>query len=103
MTIHFAAARNIKAGIVSRCLGLPMPARAANDNGDAGDHTQVLRASLKFFAEHGLGSALEARLRAEQAWRADRQGDYRHWLAVCRMFDRRMAATLDKRLARAGR
>jgi hypothetical protein len=103
MTIHFAAARNARDSIAAQSLGLQVSAQAANDNGDAGEQAQLLRATLEFFAEHGLGTAQAARARAEAAWLADDANDYRHWFAICRMFDRRMATAIDRRLAPAGK
>ena len=76
------------------------PARPANDNGRAlGElmaEPAMMRAALLHFASHGLAAADRARDLAEVAHEEGREGDYRHWLAVCRMLDRRLAVHLEK-------
>lgn len=97
MTIRFAAARSGDITAIARAL-TPAPFReAANDNGN-GAHLlggfprdPLLRAALKHFAQHGLGAAEQAHRNAETAFFAGRREEYRHWLAICRALDRRMA------------
>lgn len=99
MTIRFAPARPL-----ARLGGVRLDARvrgpAANDNGAAGrslSHSAELRATLKHFAQHGLGAARMAQANAERAFfRGDRQG-YLHWLGICRTLDRRLAGALTAR------
>ncbi|MEO5587294.1 MAG: hypothetical protein ABIQ81_06335 [Novosphingobium sp.] len=104
MTIRFAAARHSESTAIARALtpvGLPA---AANDNACADaerfPRDEVLRAALRHFAEHGLGAAEQAHRNAEEAFFAGNRQDYRHWLAVCRALDRRMA---DAIVAHRGR
>lgn len=91
MSIHFAASRRSLHSPVARCLALPAARPAANDNGHPLADNHLLRATLLHFAEHGLGAAREARLRAEDARRTGDAEGFRQWLAVCRTLDRRMA------------
>lgn len=105
MPVHFAAARSTAHSPIARALAKKALARAANDNGDAGqmaamassfDH--MMRAALKHFAEHGMGAAEAARRQAEQAHFTGDKAGYQWWLGVCRALDRRMAERLDRRL-----
>ncbi len=86
-------------GALSRLLVAPRPARAANDN-SAGKSTDpaIVEAALRHFAEHGLSAARAARHRAEQAFFANNQGEYRWWLEICRQLDQRMAALAAREL-----
>lgn len=98
MTIRFAAARRGD-GFVRRALAGAGSLAAANDNGRGTGEDAMLRAALRHFAAHGLGAAEAARARAERAFFAGDDGQYRHWLGICRMLDRRMA---DAALAHGG-
>lgn len=94
MTIRFAAARSGDVTAVARMLTVPPFPKAANDNtGEASGFPRdpLLRAALKHFAEFGLGAAEQAHRNAEAAFFAGKRGEYRHWLAICRALDRRMA------------
>jgi hypothetical protein len=94
MTIRFAAARSAESTAVVRALRVAPRRRAANDNdGKLGGFPRdpILRAALKHFAEHGLGAAEQAYRNAEKAFFAGKREEYRHWLAICRALDRRMA------------
>ncbi|MEE4205300.1 MAG: hypothetical protein V2I39_03350 [Erythrobacter sp.] len=111
MTIHFAAAHGtasapacapIARGLVRRARD-----RAANDNAapaPAGalprarrtaPSEDVLRAALRHFAEHGLGAARAARLRAETAFFAGDRAGYDWWLEITRTLDRRLALEIS--------
>lgn len=96
MSIHFAGSRRPSRSVVARCLAMPIGRVAANDNGAAIADNAVLRAALVHFAAHGLGAASAARHSAETAWLANDEGTYRHWRAVCRMLDRRMAGGIAR-------
>ena len=106
MSVRFASANNPARRLGWRAAGrgliAPALARAANDNGDAvegaGRLDPLLTDALRHFAVHGLASADAAvDLAAEASLRDD--ADARdHWLAVTRMFDRRMAARLTREL-----
>jgi len=98
MTIRFApAVDRVPGGLAGmRC---PPP---ANDNPSFGE-VVLPREALLHFAEHGLGSAAAARARAEQAFFAGDRETYRHWLGICRTFDRRLARWLDGRVGDTSR
>jgi hypothetical protein len=99
MPIHFAGARRPERSALVRCLVRPGRMRAVNDNGCAIGDNSLLRSALLHFAEHGLGAAAEARGQAEDAWLMGDGDSYRHWLAVCRTLDGRMADRAAKRPA----
>nr|WP_246447588.1 hypothetical protein [Novosphingobium flavum] len=65
--------------------------QATNDNGRTIADNALLRAALLHFAEHGLGAARQASRQAEDSLLAGDDEGYRHWLAVCRTLDRRLA------------
>ncbi|MEN9683093.1 MAG: hypothetical protein RLZZ427_844 [Pseudomonadota bacterium] len=110
MTIRFAAARPRISGLIGRSPWPLEPPRASNDNAPepkpepepepAPPHrTDLLRAALLHFAVHGLGAAAEARLEALRCHARHQTKQALHWLAICRQFDRRMAAALARKLA----
>jgi hypothetical protein len=72
---------------------------AANDNhcGNRDGNDKMLRAALRHFAAHGLGAAEVARVNAEHAFFAGDRSQYRWWLGICRMLDRRMADAVAAR------
>lgn len=96
MTIRFAAARRGD-NIVCRVLSTAAPCSAANDNTAQGNGDLMLRAALRHFAAHGLGAAEAARVNAETAFFAGDRIEYRWWLGICRMLDRRMAEAVAAR------
>lgn len=96
MTIRFAAARRWDS-CVGHVLGLAKIRRAANDNTRTADDDRMLRAALRHFAAHGLGAAEAARAEAEAAFFAGDSEQYRWWLGICRMLDRRMADAVRAR------
>lgn len=54
--------------------------------------TPILRAALRLFASHGLGSADYAAAQAEQCfWSGDRDGQ-RWWMGLGRILDRKLIA-----------
>ena len=96
MMIRYAAAdhgdsylRNVLGGVVCRM--------AANDNARGFGEDRMLRAALHHFAAHGLGAADAARSKAETAFFAGDRNEYRWWLGICRMLDRRMAEAVAAR------
>lgn len=97
MTIRFAPARRSESAVVARIFGAVLPLRAANDNiaGMAAD--QLMTEALRHFARHGLCAAELARENAESAFFAGNDNEYRQWLAICRLLDRRMAEALAVR------
>jgi len=103
MTIRFAAARPALLWGVTIDTRATQVRRPANDiggdgpHGDAFGHDPLLRDALKHFAAHGLGAADSARAAAERAFFAGDRQAYRHWLAICRMLDRRMAGAVAAR------
>lgn len=113
MSVRFASAnhpaRRLGWRAAGRGLIAPALARAANDNGrvaaDRGEPADgfdpLLVEALRHFAVHGLASASAA---AEEAAEAGARGDASeqdHWLAITRMFDRRLAARAERKLAPA--
>ena len=99
MSLRFAARRNGNDAFVARILTPAFPRGAANENGRAiGDlmgDPDVLRATLLHFARHGLASAEIARRQAEVSRAKGDDTTFRHWLAVCRQLDRRLATRLE--------
>lgn len=91
MTIRFAAARDAESTAIVRALTVVPMHAAANDNGTGFPRDETLRAALRHFAEYGLGAAQQAHRNAEAAFFAGDRKEYRHWLAICRALDRRMA------------
>jgi hypothetical protein len=93
MTIRFAAADR-EDHSVRHVLSGALPLKAANDNIPGIANDKLLRAALRHFATHGLGAAEAARVNAERAFFAGDRTEYRWWLGICRMLDRRMAETV---------
>ena len=104
MSVRFASTnhpvRRLGWRAAGRGLIAPALARASNDNGHSiGNRAAppammdpVLTAALRHFAVHGLASAETAiSAAADAAGRGDAQAQD-HWLAITRMFDRRLAA-----------
>lgn len=97
MTITFAASRKPASSPLLRAAIRGVPMRAANDNSQSLPNDDLLRATLRHFAEYGLGAAEQARINAEQAFFAGDRGEYTHWMDICRALDRRMAAAVAAR------
>lgn len=100
MSVRFASAnhpvRRLGWRAAGRGLVAPALARAANDNGVAGAAVArfdpLLGEALRHFAVHGLAAADAAvEAAADASARGDAAGQD-HWLAITRMFDRRLAA-----------
>jgi len=100
MSIRFAAAGSGECMVVARVLDCPRLRPAANDVEAAICHDTLLVSTLRHFAAHGLGAAREARRLAHEARRQNDHERYRHWLAVCRHLDQRMAARIEGRRGR---
>ena len=100
MSIHFAASRRLPGSTLGYHLTVPGCVQAVNDNHGAGERMLVdnplLRATLEHFADFGLAAAAQARSNAEDAFLSENGDAYRHWIAVCRMLDRRMANRLAR-------
>ena len=92
MSVRLAPARPTMSGFSVRAAHVRMSARAANDNGDAQRHDDLLRDALKHFAQYGMRASEAARDRAESAFFAGDRAAYRRWLGICRTLDRRLAA-----------
>ncbi len=109
MSVRFASANNPARRLGWRAAGrgliAPALARAVNDNGDAVEGTArfdpLLTDALRHFAVHGLASADAAVDLAAEASSRDDADARDHWLAITRMFDRRLAARLGRELAPA--
>jgi hypothetical protein len=107
MSVRFASAnhpvRRLGWRAAGRGLIAPALARAANDNLRAGAacaadvpetarFEPLLTDALRHFAVHGLAAAEAAVDLAAEAGSRDDADARDHWLAVTRMFDRRLAA-----------
>lgn len=104
MTIRFVPARhrNPFTAMVVRTSGDAGYWSAANDNGAASaTDDAALAYALRHFASHRMNAASVA---ADNARAANASGDaagFTHWLTVCRVLDRRLAAALGKSNARS--
>ncbi|WDA40329.1 hypothetical protein [Erythrobacter sp. BLCC-B19] len=106
MSVRFASANNPARRLGWRAAGrglvAPALARAANDNGDTAvggvRFDPLLTEALKHFAVHGLAAAEAAVDLAAEAGARDDADARDHWLAVTRMFDRRLAARAERSL-----
>ena len=104
MSVRFASANNPARRLGWRAAGrglvAPALARAVNDNGVALPASTrfdpLLTDALRHFAVHGLASAEAAADLAAEAGRRDDADARDHWLAVTRMFDRRLAARAER-------
>ena len=94
MTIRFSPARNRNTLIKTVTTGAGETAliEAANDDGCAQQDETLPVEALRHFAVHGLCAAERARDLALDARRNGEEDEFERWLAVCRLFDRRMAA-----------
>jgi hypothetical protein len=113
MSVRFASAnhpaRRLGWRAAGRGLIAPALARAANDNrGSKADCAEgsgrfdpLLVEALHHFAVHGLASASAAFEEASEAGARGDAGEQDHWLAITRMFDRRLAAKVRRELAPA--
>lgn len=110
MSVRFASTnhpvRRLGWRAAGRGLLAPALARAANDNRRLGadgvaepaPFDPLLTEALRHFAVHGLASAEAAvDAAADAAERGDADGQD-HWLAITRMFDRRLAARAGREL-----
>lgn len=104
MSVRFASAnhpvRRLGWRATGRGLIAPALARAVNDNGDAAQagtgFDPLLAEALRHFAVHGLAAAEAAVDLAAEATGRDDADARDHWLAVTRMFDRRLAARAER-------
>lgn len=96
MPIHFAGSRRPATSVLARSLSRPLRLHAHNDNGTLDGalsvDTPLLRAALEHFAAHGLGAASAAFDRATAAGADGDVAGRHHWMAVCRVLDRRLPA-----------
>ncbi|NBC35294.1 hypothetical protein GTZ99_01830 [Novosphingobium sp. FSY-8] len=97
MSIRFAAAGTGECSAVARALCYHRPPQPANDCEAGIARNVLLQSALRHFARHGLGAAERARANAEKAFFNGDRDSYRHWLAVCRTLDRRMADAISAR------
>lgn len=99
MTVRFAAARSAARSPLARAFSRRPAAVSANDNGELafGSDLTDLVPALRHFARHGLGAAVAARCAAEEALACGEVNEYGRWLAICRSFDRRMAADVERK------
>ncbi|MFM7349956.1 MAG: hypothetical protein ACKO01_10785 [Erythrobacter sp.] len=107
MSVRFASTnhpvRRLGWRAAGRGLIAPALARAANDNLREGPAAAaqserldpLLTDALRHFAVHGLASAEAAVELAAEARSRDDADARDHWMAIVRMFDRRLAARFD--------
>jgi hypothetical protein len=77
------------------------PVTPANDDSAGLASDSILDAALRFFSVHGLSTPEAACAEAEAAsHRGDRLAAV-NWLAICRMFEKRLADDLESRLTHA--
>lgn len=102
MPLRFASARTPGRSPIARALARFSLPNAANDARRAAlSEDTVLQEALRHFAVHGLGSARSARRLADDAWNNGDTAEYNRWIAICRMFDRRLAALAPQERATA--
>ena len=100
MSIRFAPAARGDSTALARTLKTRRGLVPANDNTGTFGGEKLLGEALRHFARHGLGAAEMARANAEQAFFAGNRDRYQHWLDICRLLDRRMAAAVAFRQGR---
>jgi hypothetical protein len=104
MSVRFASANNPARRLGWRAAGrglvAPALARAVNDNGEPVPaptrYDPLLAEALRHFVVHGLAAAEAAAELAAEAGSRDDADARDHWLAVTRMFDRRLAARAER-------
>lgn len=113
MSVRFASAnhpvRRLGWRAAGRGLVAPALARAANDNrctqradeACSARFDPLLTEALRHFAVHGLASAEAAVEAAADAGQRGAAREQEHWLAITRMFDRRLAARAGAELVPA--
>ena len=67
----------------------------ANDNAERVGNDATLQAALRHFAVHGLGAAQAAHTEATRALRDGDGTAAAEWTDICRLLDRRLAASLE--------
>ncbi len=89
-----AAVSPVEQAVLARSLTGKVSLRAVNDNHDCIGGDELLRETLRHFAQFGLGAADKARDNAKAAFFAGDRETYRRWLAICRALDQRMASAV---------
>ena len=103
MTIHFAAARNSKFMPSTRFAARAVFSIAANDNHPDEGGEQLLHTALRYFAQHGLGAAKQARDQAKDAFFSNDRQSYDRWMSICRTLDKCVARQLAREVIESGR
>lgn len=96
MTIHFAAARNSRFMPSSRFAIRAVFSIAANDNHPDDGIEPIVHTALRYFAQHGLGAAKQARDEAKEAFFANDRQSYDRWMSICRTLDKCVARQLAR-------
>ena len=98
MTVHFAAARSRASSPLARIMGNARRGLPANDEPAA--QTAIIdgltEATLRHFAEHGLGAARAALDFAEQAREAGDIAESEYWVDMCRRLDTQAAVRFER-------
>ncbi len=102
MPIYFAASRRPAASPVTRVLVKLRTPQAANDEAADPLADAVIRDALLHFAEHGLGAAGAAQARSARAFASGDDTAGQRWRAICALFDRRLAAGLQRSTQQTG-
>ena len=98
MSIRFAPASRGSSSPLARTLKTRRGLVPANDNSGTFGGEKLLGEALRHFAVHGLAAAEAAvDAAADAAARGDAEAQD-HWLALTRMFDRRLAARAGREL-----
>ena len=97
MTVRCAPARTPARAPRGRAFVKPAISSAANDDGN--DDSQLLRAALQHFANHGLNAARAARDEAERALATGDRSGAEAWIDICSAFDRRQGARLKREMS----
>ena len=98
MPVHYAAARSRASSPLARIIGNGRVRIAANDEPSLSfaPIDELTEATLRHFAEHGLGAARAAREQAEEARRAGVKAESEYWLQICRNLDRQEAIRFER-------
>jgi hypothetical protein len=103
MTIHFAAARNSKFISSPHIAARAAFSMAANDNALDDGGELLINVALRYFAEHGLSAARQARDEAKAAFFAGDREAYDRWMSICRALDKCVARQLAREVIYASR